>query len=151
MAVVGRPALSGDAQVSIFQSDQEWMLFKLINYVFTNRVFKREFDSLRQRLDDGKQEPCFMSEFIKLGKDKDFDPATMYFIGGTLMEAGSDTTRQSLTQVVAGAALFPDWVERAREQLDEVCGYHADRLPTMEDAAKLPLVRAALKESLRWK
>lgn len=67
------------------------------------------------------------------------------------MEAGSDTTRMTMNQVIAGAALFPDWVERAREQLDAVCGPNAQRLPGFADLDSLPLIKAAVKESLRWK
>lgn len=67
------------------------------------------------------------------------------------MEAGSDTTRMSMNQVIAGAALFPDWVGRARRELDAVCGTNAERLPDFEDLDSLPLIKAAVKESLRWK
>ena len=93
---------------------------------------------------------CFMSEFYKLGKDLEFDAETIYFLGGTLMEAGSDTTRIALNQLAAGSALHPDWVERARVELDAVCG-NAGRLPTLDDASRLPLITAAAKEVTRWK
>lgn len=68
-----------------------------------------------------------------------------------MMEAGSDTTRMTMNQVIAGAALFPDWVERARKELDAVCGPNAERLPDFADLDSLPLIKAAVKESLRWR
>lgn len=43
--------------------------------------------------------------------------------------------------------LFPEVAKAAQQQLDEVCG---DRLPTLEDQAQLPYIRACVKESLRW-
>jgi hypothetical protein len=52
---------------------------------------------------------------------------------------------------MAGAALFPDWIERARKDLDDVCGPDADRLPTASDLTKLPYIKAISKEVLRWK
>lgn len=64
-----------------------------------------------------------------MGRDKDIDRESMVFMFGSIIEAGSDTTRVSLNQVAAAAALFSDWVQRAREQLDEVCGSNAERLP----------------------
>lgn len=67
------------------------------------------------------------------------------------MEAGSDTTRVALHQVVAGAALFPDWVERVRAELDAVCGSNAERLPSRHDIAHCPIIKGAVKESIRWK
>lgn len=104
-----------------------------------------------ERQQKGEAIPCVMSEIIRLNKHRGLDQDSLYFLGGTLMEAGSDTTRVSLNQVAAAAALFPDWVERARKQLDEVCGANAERLPTAEDAPMLPLIKGAAKETVRWK
>jgi cytochrome P450 len=47
-------------------------------------------------------------------------------------------------------ATHPDFVARARKELDAVCG-DAGRLPCFEDQALLPLVTATIKETLRWK
>lgn len=66
------------------------------------------------------------------------------------IEGGSDTTRATLNLFTAAMATHPDFVERARKELDAVCG-DAGRLPTFEDQARLPLVTAAIKETLRWK
>jgi hypothetical protein len=66
------------------------------------------------------------------------------------IEGGSDTTRATLNLLTAAMATHPDFVERARKELDAVCG-DAGRLPTFEDQAKLPLVTAVIKETLRWK
>ena len=67
------------------------------------------------------------------------------------MEAGSDTTRVSLGQMIAGAATYPDWVARAREHLDRVCGKNAERLPQWSDFDSLPYITAVVKESFRWR
>ncbi|KAJ9150025.1 Cytochrome p450 monooxygenase [Pleurostoma richardsiae] len=45
-------------------------------------------------------------------------------------------------------ALYPEWQKKAQEEVDRVCG---DRMPTIEDFADLPTVRAVLKETLRWR
>jgi len=92
-----------------------------------------------------------MTEFFKLEKEKEFSEEELYFIAGALMEAGSDTTRVSLHQLVAAAALWPDWVHRARKELDKICGANADRLPDMRDMNDCPIIRGAVKESIRWK
>lgn len=92
-----------------------------------------------------------MTQLIRSGKDKEFTEEQILFMAGTLIEAGTDTTRVSLNQLVAGSALYPDWIERARKELDAVCGSNAERLPTREDAPLLPMIKAAAKESLRWK
>lgn len=67
------------------------------------------------------------------------------------MEAGSDTSRVSIGQMIAGAATYPDWVARARKQLDDVCGSNADRLPEFSDRERLPYITAVVKEIFRWR
>lgn len=92
-----------------------------------------------------------MTEFKRLGRDKLIDYETMVFLGGSLVEAGSDTTRVALNQLMAATALFPETVARARQDLDRVCGAHAERLPMAGDLVDLPYIKAAAKEVLRWK
>ncbi|KAK3110289.1 hypothetical protein LTR53_015563 [Teratosphaeriaceae sp. CCFEE 6253] len=43
---------------------------------------------------------------------------------------------------------YPSWLPRLQEELDRVCG---DRLPLMVDMPKLPVLRAVVKETLRWR
>ncbi|KAF5975645.1 hypothetical protein FBULB1_7283 [Fusarium bulbicola] len=76
--------------------------------------------------------------------------AVLFFLAGSLIEAGSDTTRVALNQLVAGAALCPDFVQRARQDLDNVCGADVQRLPVASDISSLPYIKAIGKEVLRW-
>lgn len=89
-------------------------------------------------------------EYLKTVDDLEFDETQTIFTLGTLMEAGSDTTRVSLGQIIAGATAYPDWVVRAREQIDAVCG-DAQRLPELSDREKLPYITAVVKEGFRWR
>ena len=43
---------------------------------------------------------------------------------------------------------YPSWLPRIQAELDRVCG---DRLPTMKDMPNLPILRACVKETLRWR
>lgn len=90
-------------------------------------------------------------EFLKMSENQGFDETQKLFTLGTLMEAGSDTSRVSIGQIIAGAATYPDWVLRAREQLDAVCGANAERLPGWDDREKLPYITAVVKEGFRWR
>lgn len=92
-----------------------------------------------------------MSEIFDSKEDAQFTEDELLYIAGALMEAGTGTTRSSLHQCVAGAITSPDWVERARTQLDQVCGSNAERLPGPEDMDNLPIIKGAVKESVRWK
>ncbi|KAG4284981.1 hypothetical protein FPRO06_06241 [Fusarium proliferatum] len=90
-------------------------------------------------------------KFLERNTNGEFTEEESYWMAGTLIEAGSDTTRITLILILAAAVMYPDWVGRTQRQLDSVCGYKAERLPTFDDMAKLPLVKGVIKEGLRWK
>lgn len=68
-----------------------------------------------------------------------------------MMEAGSDTSRMTISQVIAATVLDRRWVVTAREALDKVCGGNAERLPTFDDRIDLPYTTATVKEAFRWR
>lgn len=45
--------------------------------------------------------------------------------------------------------LHPDWQEKARKEVDRVIG--SDRIVDLTDSADLPILRACIKECIRWK
>ena len=116
-----------------------------------HRVYKREVDRLIAKTNAGTQKECFATEFLKQSEKTEFDETQKLFVLGSLMEAGSDTTKVSLGQIIAGAATFPDWVSRARKQLDDICGQNAERLPGWDDKERLPYISAVVKEGFRWR
>ncbi|KAK4943990.1 hypothetical protein LTR10_016510 [Elasticomyces elasticus] len=102
-------------------------------------------------MEKGEQRECFAADFIRSNDDNYFDENSQLFVLGSLMEAGSDTTRVSIYDMIAAAATYPDWVERARAQLDKVCGANAERLPEWSDREDLPYITATVKEIFRWR
>lgn len=92
-----------------------------------------------------------MTALFDSGVERELTKDELNFAAGALIEAGSDTTRASLNQIVAAACQQPDWVARVQKQLDVVCGISPSRLPDFDDMPSLPLVKAVVKESLRWK
>jgi len=67
-----------------------------------------------------------------------------------LIEAGSDTTREVLNCFVMAALTSPHKFQRLREEVDNVCGRNAERLPVLADIDAIPYVHAYTKELLRW-
>ncbi|TVY54163.1 Cytochrome P450 monooxygenase patI [Lachnellula cervina] len=130
---------------------QWWRPRGLRMFEYTRGVYKKQLDNVKARIEKGTQKNCFAVDFLKNNDEKYFNETQQLFTLGTLMEAGSDTTRVSVGQLIAGAATYPDWVVRARAQLDEVCGSNADRLPSWEDKEKLPYIAAVVKEVFRWR
>ncbi|KAL2132270.1 hypothetical protein VTI74DRAFT_3984 [Chaetomium olivicolor] len=67
---------------------------------------------------------------------------------GFLNLVGVVTISGPLKFFLMAMALHPTWQRKAQEEIDKVCG---DRMPTMQDFADLPTVRACLKETVRWR
>ncbi|KAG7054384.1 cytochrome P450 [Colletotrichum scovillei] len=117
----------------------------------TAKVYKREIAKMEEQMANGTQRECFGTDFLNTEEVKTMTEVQKLFVFGTLMEAGSDTSRVTLGQIIAGAATYPDWVIRARAQLDEVCGSNAERLPVWEDRERLNYISAVVKEGFRWR
>jgi len=67
---------------------------------------------------------------------------------GFLNLVGVITNSGPLKFFLMAMALHPEWQRKAQEEIDRVCG---GRMPTIEDFPDLPIVRACLKETVRWR
>ncbi|KXH53334.1 hypothetical protein CSIM01_11854 [Colletotrichum simmondsii] len=117
----------------------------------TAKVYKREIAKMEEQMANGTQRECFSTNFLNTEEVKTMTEVQKLFVFGTIMEAGSDTSRVTLGQIIAGAATYPDWVIRARARLDEVCGFNAERLHVWEDRERLNYISAVVKEGFRWR
>jgi cytochrome P450 len=102
----------------------------------------------KKSIQDGTAKPSFCADLIRSQEKEDFSDAQAGYISGTLLEAGSDTTSNTLYGFVQAMILFPEVQRKAQEEIDRVVGSH--RLPTMDDEMKLQYIRGCVKESLRW-
>ncbi|KAI9434734.1 cytochrome P450 [Russula earlei] len=68
---------------------------------------------------------------------------------GSLFQAGSDTTVNSMTPLFVALILYPEVQKRAQAELDLVLS--RDRLPALEDKPRFPYIEAMCKEFTRWR
>lgn len=68
---------------------------------------------------------------------------------GELLEAGADTTANSILTLILAFAKYPEVQRRAREEIDKVCG--TERAPLFSDFKNLPYINACVKEGMRWR
>ena len=59
-----------------------------------------------------------------------------------------DTIAGPLTLFIITMVLHPEWQQKVREQIDEVTG---NEILDLKHSPQLPILRAAIKECLRWK
>ncbi|KAF2211351.1 hypothetical protein CERZMDRAFT_85519 [Cercospora zeae-maydis SCOH1-5] len=102
----------------------------------------------KNEIHEGTINHCFCVGMAEAQKKDGFSDAQAAYISGTLLEAGSDPTANTLYAFVQAMLLYPDVQRYAQQQIDAVCG--ESRLPTMADQAALPYIRMLMKETLRW-
>ncbi|KAJ5934878.1 hypothetical protein N7466_004425 [Penicillium verhagenii] len=96
----------------------------------------------KERRSKGVLEPCFIERLIEGQAKNGLSDAQIAYLGGTLMEAGSDTTSSALLTFILAMTQHPEALKKMQAELDEVCG--TDRSPNFSDLAKLPY-------GLRWR
>jgi cytochrome P450 len=68
---------------------------------------------------------------------------------GEFVSGGADTTASQLLTLVLAFAKYPHVQEKARKELDAVCG--TSRAPVWDDFSRLPYINAIVKEGMRWR
>ncbi|KAH8170103.1 cytochrome p450 domain-containing protein [Sarocladium implicatum] len=147
-------AQGGVAAVDAFPSLAKLPAFLQWWRPYGEREFKKvtsHLDNLRKKLEAGDAPECFAKDFLESKEALSMDENQKLFVCGTLLEAGSDTSRVTINNLVAAAATYPEWVKTARKQLDDVCGSNGERLPSWDDKESLTYITAVVKEAFRWR
>lgn len=105
-----------------------------------------------ERMRAGKSQDCWFARLIaeqeklaQAGKDKEtFTQLELTYIGGFMLEAGSDTTAMAFLTLVLAMAAFPDIQKEAQAELDAVFG--TENMPHSVGGRELPFLRACFLE-----
>ncbi|KAJ5753209.1 hypothetical protein N7520_010126 [Penicillium odoratum] len=114
-------------------------------------VARKPYALVQQRIEDGKYEPSFLSDILKLdgipssGSEEEL---VARWTTASLYGAGADTTVSSVGAFFLAMALNPEVQHKAQAEIDRVIG--SSRLPTAADRKSLPYVDAVVKEVFRW-
>ncbi|KAI9812339.1 MAG: hypothetical protein M1827_004788 [Pycnora praestabilis] len=112
-------------------------------------LFRQLQDDVRQEMRQEIQGTSFTRTF--LDKKEEFcmtDDEGAYVIG-TLFEAATGTTAAAMMSFVLAMVHHPEWQKKLQDELDEHVG--DERMPAFKDMHNLPMVRAIVKEVLRWR
>jgi cytochrome P450 len=111
-------------------------------------LYLRHWLNAKHNTEKGNARPCFCVDAAQVQKEEGFSDDQAAYIAGTVLEAGSDTTSNSLYPFIQAMVVFPEVQKQAQEAVDRVCS--EDKPPTMEDEPNIPYIRACIKETLRW-
>ncbi|KAF8490143.1 cytochrome P450 [Russula emetica] len=111
--------------------------------------FLRLFNHVKADIASVGVRPSFSASLIEQRDRYHLSEREMAFLAGHMYGAGLDTTSGTLMWWALAMVAFPEVQHRAQAEIDVVVG--RARLPSFADAARLPYVRAVIKEVLRWR
>lgn len=102
---------------------------------------------LRRCLQDSKN--SFIDAVLDQQEKLGFTQNLLEFLGGVLMEGGSDTVSTTMLVVLQALTLNPHVQQRAWAEIDAVCG--ENKSPTWDNYLQLPYISMIVKEAIRWR
>ncbi|KAF8164128.1 cytochrome P450 [Mycena galopus ATCC 62051] len=103
----------------------------------------------RDRMRRSEGNGCYMEEVVRREKELGMDDEMTSYFGSALLETGSETTSTYLQSLILALGAYPEAQKKAHEEIDRVVG--GDRLPTLDDLAHLPYIRAMISETHRFR
>ncbi|KAK7032164.1 hypothetical protein VNI00_013338 [Paramarasmius palmivorus] len=105
-------------------------------------------DECEARMKRGEHNGAFMEDLLNQQNDLGLTRELVGYLGGVLLEGGSETTASFLRSLVLFLAAFPDVQRKAQEEIDRVVGH--ERSPVLQDIDNLPYIRALIQEAHRF-
>ncbi|KAK4228653.1 cytochrome P450 [Podospora fimiseda] len=108
------------------------------------------FLETRSKMANGEMRTCWTKQYIEKTalKTSISGDAEASCLLGMLALVGIFTVAGPLSYWLVTMVHHPDWQAAVQREIDEQCG---GQPPTLEDAPKLPILRACIKETMRWK
>ncbi|KAK4927845.1 hypothetical protein LTR66_016268, partial [Elasticomyces elasticus] len=127
------------------------------NYVSKARAIGVQMETLyegilqkvEKRRESGADLGTFMDRVLSTQDRNELPRHQLAFIGGVLMEGGSDTSSSLTLAIVQALIQNPDVQRKAHAEIDAVVGH--DRSPVWDDLARLPYINMIVKEGHRWR
>lgn len=106
-------------------------------------------EECEEKVGKGEENGCYMEEIIKRREELGLDRELAGYFGGVMIEGGSDTTSSFFQSLCLLLTAFPEAQRKAQEEMDRVVG--DQRIPSLDDAARLPYIQAIVKETHRMR
>lgn len=104
--------------------------------------------TIRKKVDKGEQRSCFARQLLEERRTNlsgDYEASSVI---GMIALVGIFTVAGPLSYWLVSMIHHPKWQAKVQKEVDEAC---KGRLPTLDDTPNLPILRACIKETMRWK
>lgn len=102
-----------------------------------------------QRQEEKGMQDSALDRFLSTRAKDGLSMHEYYFLGGVLMEGGSETAAGVINSFIQAITNWPEVQKKAQAEIDAVIG--EDRSPQWSDYSKLPYVSTIVKEAHRWR
>lgn len=129
-----------------------WKKKEAARHRLESQQFKSNVDFVVDQVEKGTAAPSFISTFVNegLGNEKgkwgDLKEATN--VVGLMAIAGALTIGSPIQSFLLAMCHYPEWQTKLQREIDEAC---EGRCPQWADREKLPMLRAVVKEVIRWR
>ncbi|KAH0830804.1 hypothetical protein AYO21_10035 [Fonsecaea monophora] len=127
----------------------KWKRRALGSYKCMDDTWAEARRRVNMRREKGIKRDSIIDSILDGDKHSDLDVTDKqlnHFLG-VIVEGGADTTASATLTSIMYLALYPEFQEKARKQLDAVCG--TTRLPSINDFEAIPYINCLIKEALR--
>ena len=126
----------------------QWKKYEKERYAEERSFFLEQLAKVRKDWLVGTAKPCYMRMFFEWQEKYSVNDSEGAYQVGMMAIAGALTIASPMMSFVLAMVLHPGWLAKVQEEIDRVC---SDRLPEMTDMPNLPILRAVVKEVLRWR
>ncbi|KAI0142969.1 cytochrome P450 [Xylariaceae sp. FL1272] len=117
------------------------------------KLLKENVKYVHDRINDGSAEPSFVRTYIdglnsSGDKAKWGEESEATYVVGQMAIAGALTIGSPVQSFLLAMLHYPEWQKKLQDEIDLVC---EGRCPQWEDREKLHMLRAVVKEVIRWR
>lgn len=110
--------------------------------------FLRMASVVQNDIKAGVAQPSFMLSFLEEQGGSGMDAHEGAYLVGMMALAGPLTAASAMMTYVLAMCLYPQWQAKVQHEIDTVVG---DRPVQFDDSPRLPVLRAVIKEIIRWR
>lgn len=116
-------------------------------------AWKSNLQFVHDGLASGTAEPSFIKTYLsKLTTQPDGakwgEAKEASYVVGQMAIAGALTIGSPIQSFLLAMLHYPEWLRQLQQEIADMCG---DECPSWDDREKLPLLRAIVKETIRWR
>lgn len=112
-------------------------------------LWTKLIEGSRVRWEKGEIRKCFSRNYFESEKQTKLsgDGEASYLFGMVALMSIL-TVGGPLHYFLIAMVLHQDWLNKCQEEIDEQCG---GKMPTLDDAPRLPILRSCILETMRWR